>query len=348
MIWVKRRYPNLSAQSAQQTVSEFLEAVSSAKQLRRNGQPEARYPWRLLRYRDITYTNQDARVYGDFLRLPNGKAGALRIKISIAFPGRIKEVRLSFGHLLVVCEIDDQPCHADGTVVGVDLGVNTLIAATDGEKAVLVNGREVKATVQWRNKRLASLQEKQAGKTKRSRRWKRLQRRKHRLLEKARNKVRDTTHKATRKIADAFPRARVVAGEPFNDAARRIGCRQAQQVSQACNRKILDQLGYKMARAVTVTEHYTSQTCPVCGARRRARRVYECPCGYTAPRDVIGCTNIRRIGLHGRMTASPDVPRTIRFVRPVSKYPGISIPGSSGGTPASSSSSFGRARSLSF
>jgi putative transposase len=345
MAWVKKRYPNLSAQSAQQTVSEFLEAVSSARQLRRNGQAEARYPWRILRYRDITYTNQDARMYGDFLRLPNGKAGALRVKIPVKLPGRIKEVRLVFGGLLVVCEIEDKPRHGDGTVVGVDLGVNTLIAATDGEKAVLVSGREVKATVQWRNKRLASLQEKQAPKTKRSRRWKRLQRRKHRMLDKAQRRVRDAIHKATRKVADAFPKARVVVGRPFNDAARKIGRKQAQQVSQACNRKIIDQLDYKTCGAIEVAEHYTSQTCPVCGERRRMRREYKCPCGYKAPRDVVGCTNIRRIGLDGYMAPSPEVPVVIQFVRPVNKYPGTSVPGSSGGTPASSSSS--RTRSLS-
>lgn len=183
------------------------------------------------------------------------------------------------------------------------------------------------------------------GKTKRSRRWKRLQRRKYRMLEKAGNRVRDATHKATRKVSDAFPNARVVVGSPFNAAARKIGRRQAQQVSQACNRKIIYQLDYKTCGAIEVAEHHTSQTCPVCGARRRARRVYECPCGYVAPRDVVGCTNIRRIGLHGHMRTSPEVPTGIRFVRPVSKYPGTSVPGSSGGTPASSSSS--RARSLS-
>lgn len=276
-------------------------------------------------------------MYGGFLRLPNGKAGALRIKIPVELPGRLKEVRLAFGRILIVCEIEDTPSHATATV-GVDLGVNTLIAATDGMKAVLVSGREVKATVQWRNKRLASLQTKQAGKTKRSRRWKRLQRRKHRLLDKAQRRVKDATHKATRIVADAFPKCRVVAGEPFNDAAQKVGRRQAQQVSQACARKIISQLDYKMCGALEVAEHYTSQTCPVCGARRRARREYKCPCGYEAPRDVVGCTNIRRIGLHGGMSPSPEVPVEILFVRPVSKYPGTLVPGSSGGTPASSSS----------
>jgi len=45
--WVKGRYPGLSAQSAQQIVLEFCEAVDSCRQLRRNGYAKARYPWRL-------------------------------------------------------------------------------------------------------------------------------------------------------------------------------------------------------------------------------------------------------------------------------------------------------------
>lgn len=51
--WAKRKYPGLSAQSVQQTIAEFCEVVNSARQLRKNGHAEARYPC----YRDVTYTN---------------------------------------------------------------------------------------------------------------------------------------------------------------------------------------------------------------------------------------------------------------------------------------------------
>ena len=88
-----------------------------------------------------------------------------------------------------------------------------MIAATDGEKALLVSGREIKATIQLRNKRLAEITAKQAHKTKGSRRYKRLQRRKYKTLSTAKNKVRDLCHKATRRtLADAFPHAKAYAG----------------------------------------------------------------------------------------------------------------------------------------
>jgi hypothetical protein len=42
--WAKGRYPGLSAQSAQQLIGEFREAVDSCRRLRKNGRTEARYP----------------------------------------------------------------------------------------------------------------------------------------------------------------------------------------------------------------------------------------------------------------------------------------------------------------
>lgn len=220
--WAARRYPLLHSQSVQQVIAEFLEAVRSVTELRKSGHVEARYPWRTPRYHDVPYSNQAAVVREGHVVLPHGKAGKLRVKVpdGVELPGRLAEARLSYGRLLLVCQVPDREVRP-GPVVGVDLGVNTIVAATDGALAVLVSGREVKATVQWRNKRLASIQSAQSGKVKRSRRHRRLQRRKYRMLEKAGNRVRDLVHKATRKVADAFPSAKVYVGEPFNDAARK-------------------------------------------------------------------------------------------------------------------------------
>ncbi len=316
--WAKRRYPYLSAQTVQQIIAEFLEAVNATHQKRKNGSTEARYPYRILRFRDVPYTNQDARLRDCKLLLPNGRSGTLAIPLPSAslFPGRLMEVRLCFGKVLIVCEVplsSTRPCCTTGN----DLGVNTLIAATDGQSAILVSGKEAKASVQWRNKRLASLQAAQAAKTKGSRRWKRLQRRKYKLLEKSQRRIRDLTHKATAAVQQEFPAAQAFVGEPFNEAAQTISRRQAQQVASTCNRKVIQQLSYKGFGATTVSEAYSSQTCPVCGGRRQCRRIYQCQrCGYTAPRDVVGALNILRIGTFGVMTQDPNVPTQIKYRRP--------------------------------
>jgi putative transposase len=207
--------------------------------------------------------------------------------------------------------------------VGIDLGVNTLLAATDGKKAILVSGRGVKATVQWRNKRVASLTQAQASKRKGSRRHKRLQRRKYHVLGKADRRIQDALHKATRQVADTFPGAHAAVGKPFNEAARRLRRSQAQQVSQACTRKVIQQLGYKLGSVREVVEAYSSQTCPGCGCRQVCRRSYECQgCGYKAPRDVVGALNILEIGRKGAMKpGARSVVAEIVWRRP-SKYPG--------------------------
>jgi putative transposase len=254
------------------------------------------------------------------------------------------EVRLSMGKLLLVCETSDEP-RPQQTEIGVDLGVNTLLAATDGKAAILISGREVKATIQWRNKNLADIQQRQSKKTQGSRRWRKLQRRKAKMLNKAANRVRDLTHKATRKVADTFPGATCHVGKPFNDAAQTIGRRQAQTVSSASNAKLIGQLDYKTCGAIQQDEYYTSQTCPVCGERNKCQRVYRCrQCGAVAPRDVIGSINILCIGRYGQLVPGRSVPDTVRWIHP-SKYPGH-CPGSSGGHPASSSASNREAQQL--
>lgn len=329
--WAKGRYPGISAQSTQQLIGEFCEAVDSCRQLRRNGQTEARYPWRKSRYHDVVYTNQDARIRDGRLILPHGKSGSLCIRLpeTVKLPGRLMEVRLSYGVVRLICEVLESP-RPQQTVIGVDLGVNTLIAATDGTKVFLVSGRGVKAVIQWRNKTLADIQHAQSSKTKGSLRWKRLQRRKYQMLGKTKRQVRDATHKATHAIAEAFSGATCYVGEPFNDAAQSTGRVQAQQVSTACNRKIIEQLDYKTAGAIAVNEAYSSQTCPVCGERSKHRRIYRCPhCGATGPRDAIGAVNILSLGQHGAMLPDRSLPRQVKYLRPWRS--------SSGGHPARSS-----------
>lgn len=347
--WARGRFLGLSAQSAQQVVAEFCDAVSSASAARKAQRADgtevaAAYPSRLMRYRAVTYTNQSAVLRGGFLRLSHGKVGRplrIRLPAGLVLPGRLMEVSLGFGIVRLVCKVDDTLAPTpSGVTIGVDLGVNTLLAATDGETAVLVSGREMKAIQQYRNKQMASLKSRLSKTKKGSRFHKRLQRRKHKHLDRCARKQRDLAHKATRVVADAFPGAHVVVGKPFNRAADKMAPRQAQQVSQAVNAKLIAQLDYKMAGAEQRDEAWSSQTCPVCGCRQKCRRVYRCgACGFVAPRDVVGSTNIRSIGLFGEMRLHQPVATVVRYVRPLRKYPATpqGVTGSSGGTPASRS-----------
>ncbi len=318
--WAKGRYPNLHSQTVQQIIADFVEAVEAIRQLRKHGHDEANYPFHKPKYKNVIYTNQAAVIRNGVMTLPNGGSGKLRIKLPVLLVGRLMEVRLAYGKVELVCELADE-ARTEGATIGIDLGVNTLIAATDGERAILISGREAKATVQWRNKGLASMQARQSKLTKGSRMWKRTQRRKYAMLGKAHRRIKDIIHKATRQVASFFPDAKAYVGKPFNSAAEKIGRVQAQQVSSACNLKIIQLLDYKLNGAIVVSEAYSSQTCPVCGQRRKARRSYHCKgCGLTAARDVVGATNILSIGRAGSLQLGCAVPNSVHWVHP-SKYP---------------------------
>jgi len=321
---IKRQFPALHSQSAQQIVADFCEAIASAEALRKHGEPYE-YPHKKPRYRQVIFTNQGAKVRGNTLTLPCGTAGRLAVRLpkGMVLPGRLMEVRLDYGCVEIVCEVVDEARNG-GPILGVDLGVNTVIAATDGEQAILISGRAIKATIQLRNKRLAEITAQQAHKTKGSRLHKRLQHRKYQMLTTAKNTIRDLCHKATRKVAEAFPNAKAYVGEPFNDAAQKVGRKQAQTVASACNRKIISMLNYKLASCIEVDESYTSQTCPVCGERSKHRRTYHCQCGFVAPRDVVGSTNIRTMGIDGAMRPGCSVPNAVHWRHP-SKYPSTKL-----------------------
>lgn len=341
-LWMRNKFPHLPGMSKQALVRLFLKSIKGTSAKRKLGTPSelARYPktYRLGRegYRDVTWENNQVRARDGWLILPNKSLGALRIPLpddilieragapnewqvcmGDRIEGRLMQVQIAYGVVRIIVEISDE-ARQDGSVIGVDLGVNTLIAATDGERAVLISGRQAKSIQRLRAKELGKFSRTQSRKQRGSRRWKRLQRAKRVMLNKCRNRIQDLLHKATRQIADAFPDAHAFVGKPFNDASRRIGRRQAQNVSQACNRRIIDLLGYKLAQVTVIDEHYTSQTCPNCGERSKHRRVYVCShCSFIAPRDVVGSMNILDRGVRGDLTPGRTVPREITYLQPV-------------------------------
>ena len=124
--WSKGKFPRLHSQSVQHIIIEFLEAVNSARQLRAKGNAEARYPWKLRRYRDVTFTNQAPRFVGGNMILPCGRIDGKRAYLSVplpkgfAYPGKLCELRLEFGKVAMVFEIADAVTATSETILGID------------------------------------------------------------------------------------------------------------------------------------------------------------------------------------------------------------------------------------
>src|SRR5262249_31955 len=110
-------------------------------------------------------------------------------------------------HLVV--ENGKQPKDAPGTnTVAVDLGEIHPAAATDGQTAIVVSCRELRAKRQYTAKRLAYLQSRQSRYHKESRRWWRLQKVKNRFRAKQQRRLRDMEHKISRAVVDYATQAR--------------------------------------------------------------------------------------------------------------------------------------------
>lgn len=353
--WAKGNYPGLSARCVQQTVMEFhanICATTAARKLQaKNGEKvTAQYPCARPKYRSPTYSNQDGKIKGRTLRLSNGRGNKpfiIPLPKGLVLPGRLIETQLDMGEIRLVCELpppakveaDENAPPQD--VHGGDPGVNSSMTVTNGDVAFVVSGRAGKAIIQARNKELAEIQSAMSGLTKGSRRWRRLNRRKGKMLAAHDRRATDYTHKVSAAVKEAIPGAKVFIGEGFNDAARGKRAKQAQMISQAPTGKIKFQIMYKLPGSEPIPEPDTSRTCPKCLCQKHkcSGRVFECDeCGFKAHRDVVGATNILSLGLHGKMLKNQRVAVSITFIRPL-KYPGRQKcpPGSSGGTPASSS-----------
>ena len=107
---IKRQFPCLHSQSAQQIVADFCEAIASAEVVAQAQCNHTHIPIRTPRYRQVIFTNQGAKIRGNrTLMLPCGTAGRLTIRIpkGVVLPGRLMEVRLDYGCVEIVCALTE-------------------------------------------------------------------------------------------------------------------------------------------------------------------------------------------------------------------------------------------------
>ncbi|MCI0349693.1 MAG: RNA-guided endonuclease TnpB family protein, partial [Acidobacteriales bacterium] len=190
-------------------------------------------------------------------------------------------------------------------------------------EATVVSCRQLRAQSQHTAKNLASIQARQSRHQKGSRRWKRLQRRKHRFLAQQALRRRDLEHKISREavewavernvgklfigdvrdVADKTSKAETAAsGKPYKGKVHN------QRMSRWSHGKLRRYISYKAETAGIavddeVPEHYTSQTCPRCQNRYKPKgRTYRCPaCGFGSHRDVVGASNLLSRAVHGEL-----------------------------------------------
>ena len=308
--------PVLHAHSRDAAQEGFYKACKTAKANHHLG---TRYPHKRKHWRTTVWKPSAIRVRDQTVLLSRAKGHP---PISVLLPAffaattmQLREVRLVWDrcarhytwHLVV--ENGKSPRDAPGRkAVAVDLGEIHPAAATDGQSAIVVSCRELRAKRQYTAKRLAYLQSRQSRCRKKSRGWWKLQKVKNRFRAKQQRRIRDMEHKISRSVVDYATQAgagTLAIGDVRNIAdVPEMGRKQNQKLSTWRHGKLRAYLTYKAEaegmRVVLVDERHTSQTCPNCQRRHKPKgRTYRCPdCRFQTHR-VVGAANILSRHIHG-------------------------------------------------
>jgi putative transposase len=301
----------------------FYNACKTARHCRKQGL-DNKFPHKRKRFRSTVWKNTAIRKDGDDLLLSLAR-GCEYGPIRILLPSHLRdlsldafrEVKLVFNRSgyyewHVAVENGKEPQDPPGErVAAVDPGEIHPLTLTDGEETLVITARELRAVQQWRNKKLAEIQRKQAAKMKGSRAWRRLQQAKNKLLAKTRRRRRDIEHKVSR-VAAEWVRERQAGTVAFGDVrdvgdGKRLHRKGQQKVSQWTHGKVRAYFTYKVGEyGIEVEmqdEAYTTRTCPGCRHEHKPRgRDYVCPvCGLRAHRGAVGAANILSLYLQGEM-----------------------------------------------
>jgi len=243
------------------------------------------------RYDSFTYPQSGFKLDGKYLKL--SKIGNVRIKLHRQIAGKIKTFTIrrknSKYYACFSCEIEPDP-QATGKQVGVDLGVKHLAITSDGDFF------EHPKYLRKAEKRLKYLQRMVARRKKDSNRRRKAVAMLAKCHEYIANQRRDTAHKISRYLVDHYD---LIAFEDLNIKGMVKNHHLAKSIADAGWRMIIQFATYKAEYAgkkvVLVDPRNTSQACSECGQivkKTLNDRIHQCPCGYTADRDVNAARNI--------------------------------------------------------
>ena len=259
------------------------------------------------RFRSVEYRHGDGcKLQGDALYILH--VGDIPIRLHRDVPeGCLKHLVISRkvgNRWFVSFQGDDGqvvPKPKSGKAIGVDLGLSSLLAFSDG---MLINNPR------WLRRCLTKLRRAQralARKTRFSSRWWQCKRRVEALYWQIANPRRDFLHRLTYRMTQEFALIAVEEVSPRFMLANRTLARSASDASWSLFRSMLD---YKAERAgclvVEVDARYTSQACSGCGKvakKRLSQRWHSCGCGVELNRDVNAAVNVlnkARCGPTGR------------------------------------------------
>ncbi len=309
---LKRRYP-LHSQTIQSVAHKYIEARNAAYQARLKGYKN-KYPWRYKKHFNSKWVDKAFSVYPNgkielHMGVYNGKRQKpIVIWVKDIPPYEIKEIELIFDRkLMVSMSYEDgisEREHGDTNTCAIDLGeIHTIGAYCDNGNSIIITGRKIRSIHRLRNKKIAELQRLISKCKKGSRQYKKYMRAKRYILSKTEAQLKDALHKTTKNFVEWCLKNEVkevaigkVEGVQRNTKKKRRK-KTSQKLSNWSFGKLQKYLEYKLKQQgigiSKIDESYTTQTCPVCGRRKKpSTRTYKCHCGYECHRDIHGARNI--------------------------------------------------------
>ena len=185
-------------------------------------------------------------------------------------------------------------------IVGVDLGLNFIATAYDGEKTTFYSGKKVKEYRAHYKKIRQELQSKNTKSAKR--RLKAINNRENRYIN-------DVNHCISKALVNSNPNSVFVVENLTNirPALAKVKKKDRYYMVSWSYGDLINKLEYKAllqgSTLIKVNPKYTSQTCPICGKidknnRNKRLHIYKCKhCGYSSNDDRIGAMNIYAKGI---------------------------------------------------
>ena len=230
------------------------------------------------------------------IRVP--KAGWVRSTNRLRFEGKLlgtvavsEEAGRWYASPAFEVEIPDPPDRSGDPVVGIDVGIHTLMTLSDGKRY-----ENPKATYKL-ERLLARVQRQLSRRQKGSNRWKRAKRRVQRIQKRIKDARVNAAHQATAEIAGDYG---LVAMEDLNVKGMVQNRTLAKAISDSNWNRLRQQLTYKTVWSGSelrlVDPRYTTQTCNVCGCINGdltlSDRRWVCDCGAVHDRDLNAAQNI--------------------------------------------------------
>lgn len=298
----KQTDPELPAVLVDTTIVRLHISFANFFRRIKSGKSKAGFPrfksWRS--WNSFAFSSAINYIEGNYFHSGKACAGNIRAIIHRPMEGIFKHARIvkraSGWYLQCVCDVPIKPLPKNDKSVGLDFGLKSLVA--DSEGVITPNDKGLRQML----KVLRRAQRKVARRVKGSRNREKAIHALARTHERIAMRRKDYFHKVSRKYVNEYGRIFIENLQVSNMLKNH---HLALSISDASWGMLCHMLTFKAEYAgrecIAVAPHYTSQRCSQCGEmveKSLSVRTHLCPsCGYRDDRDVNAAKNILRLGL---------------------------------------------------